>query len=98
MTQTYQFKAPSVIVNGPGAAREVGSFAKGLGKKALIVTDSNLEKFGLLKEVRNSLESAGVSFAVYDKVVSEPTMNYTEEGLKVYKDAQADFLIAVGGG
>jgi alcohol dehydrogenase class IV len=98
MTQTYQFKAPSVIVNGPGAAREVGSFAKGLGKKALIVTDSNLEKFGLLKEVRNSLETAGVPFAVYDKVVSEPTMDYTEEGLKVYKGAQADFLIAVGGG
>ncbi len=98
MTQTYQFKAPSVIVNGPGAAREVGSFAKGLGKKALIVTDSNLEKFGLPKEVRNSLESAGVPFAVYDKVVAEPTMDYTEEGLKVYKGAQADFVIAVGGG
>ncbi len=98
MTQTYQFKAPSVIVNGPGAAREVGSFAKGLGKKALIVTDSNLEKFGLPKEVRNSLESAGVPFAVYDKVVTEPTMDYTEEGLKVYKGAQADFVIAVGGG
>ena len=98
MTQTYQFKAPSVIVNGPGAAREVGNFAKGLGKKALIVTDSNLEKFGLPKEVRNSLETAGVPFAVYDKVVTEPTMDYTEEGLKVYKGWQADFLIAVGGG
>jgi len=98
MTQTYQFKAPSVIVNGPGAAKEVGSFAKGLGKKALIVTDSNLEKFGLLKEVRASLETAGVPFVVYDKVVTEPTMDYTEEGLKVYKGGQADFLIAVGGG
>ncbi len=98
LTQTYQFKAPSVIVNGPGAAREVGSFAKGLGKKALIVTDGNLEKFGLLKEVRASLEAAGVPFAVYDKVVTEPTMDYTEEGLKVYKGWQADFLIAVGGG
>jgi alcohol dehydrogenase class IV len=98
MTQTYQFKAPSVIVNGPGAAREVGSFAKGLGKKALIVTDGNLEKFGLLKEVRASLEAAGVPFAVYDKVVTEPTMDYSEEGLKVYKGWQADFLIAVGGG
>jgi hypothetical protein len=39
MTQTYQFKAPPVIVNGPGAAKEVGNFAKGLGKKALLVTD-----------------------------------------------------------
>jgi alcohol dehydrogenase len=98
MMQTYQFKAPSLIVNGPGAAKEVGSFAKGLGKKALIVTDNLLEKIGLLKDIKNSLESAGVPFAVYDKVVSEPTMEYTEEGLKVFREAQAEFLIAVGGG
>lgn len=98
MTQTHQFKAPSVIVNGPGAAKEVGSFAKGIGKKALIVTDSNLEKFGLLHDVKNSLEMAGIPFAFYNKVMNEPTMDHSAEGLKVYQETQADFLIAVGGG
>jgi len=98
MTQTYQFKAPSVIVNGPGAAKEVGLFAKGIGKKALIVTDSNLEKFGLLNDVKNSLGAAGIPFAIYNKVITEPTMDYTDEGLKIYQEAQADFLVAVGGG
>ncbi|MBM4331484.1 MAG: iron-containing alcohol dehydrogenase [Deltaproteobacteria bacterium] len=98
MTQTYQFKTPSVIVNGPGAAREAGSFAKGLGKKALIVTDHALEKIGLLNDVKNSLEIAGIPMAIYDKVISEPSMDYTEEGLKVYRETQADFLVAVGGG
>ena len=68
--QNYQFKAPSVIVNGPGAAKEVGAFAKGFGKKALIVTDNLLEKIGLIKDIKSSLEAAGVSFAVYDKVVA----------------------------
>lgn len=98
MTQIFQFKAPSVIVNGPGAAKEVGSFARGLGKKALIVTDTFLEKIGLLNEVKNSLETSGIFFVVYDKVVTEPIMDFTEEGLKVFKEAQAEFLIAVGGG
>ncbi len=98
MTQTYQFKTPSVIVNGPGAAKEVGSFAKGLGKKALIVTDVALEKIGLLNDIKNSLEMAGISFAIYDKVVAEPTMDFAEEGLKIFKEVQAEFLIAVGGG
>ncbi len=98
MTQTYQIKAPSVIVNGPGAAKEVGSFAKTLGKKALIVTDANLKKFGLLNDIQKSLEMAGVSLAIYDGVVSEPSIEHTEEGLKVFKDSKADFLIAVGGG
>lgn len=98
MLQTYQFKAPAIIVNGPGAAREVGSFAKGFGRKALIVTDNLLEKIGLLEEIKKSLEAAGISFTLYDKVVMEPTMEYTEEGLKVYKEAGAEFLIAIGGG
>jgi alcohol dehydrogenase class IV len=98
MNQTYQFKTPSVIVNGPGASKEVGAFARGFGKKALIVTDNLLEKIGLLKDIKGSLEAAGVSFAVYDKVVSEPSMEYTEEGLKVFREAQAELLIAVGGG
>ena len=98
ITQTYQFKAPSVIVNGPGAAKEVGNFAKGLGKKALIVTDANLEKIGLPKEVIKSLEIAGVPFALFSKVVIEPTQGGVEEGLKACQEAGADFLIAVGGG
>ena len=98
MMQTFQFKAPSVIVNGPGAAKEVGSFAKGLGKKALIVTDNLLEKIGLLDEIKKALEVAGIPFTTYDKVVTEPTMDYTGEGLKIYREVKADFLIAVGGG
>ncbi len=98
ITQIYQFRAPSVIVFGPGAAKEAGNHARGLGKKALLVTDRNLEKFGLLKVVKDSLESSGVPFDVYDGVVTEPTIAHAEEGLKAYKAAQADFLIAVGGG
>jgi len=98
MMSTYQFKTPSVIVNGPGAAKEVGSFAKGLGKKALIVTDVALEKIGLLNDIKNSLEMAGISFAIYDKVVTEPTIDFAEEGQKIFKEVQAEFLIAVGGG
>jgi len=98
MTQTYQFKAPSVIVNGPGAAKEVGNFAKGLGKKALLVTDANLEQLGLPNEVMKSLEIAGVPFAIFSRVVIEPTQDNVEEGLKAYKEAGVDFLIAVGGG
>jgi alcohol dehydrogenase class IV len=96
--QIFQFKTTAMIVNGPGAAKEAGSFAKGLGKRALIVTDSHLVEIGLLKDIKNSLESAAVSFEIFDKVVTEPILEYTEEGLKMYQDVKADFLIAIGGG
>jgi len=96
--QINQFKTTALIANGPGAAKEAGSFAKGLGKKALIVTDSHLMEIGLLKDIKNSLEAAGVSFEIFDEVVTEPILEYTDEGLKMYQKIKADFLIAVGGG
>lgn len=96
--QINQFKTTALIANGPGAAKEAGSFGKGLGRKALIVTDSHLMEIGLLKDIKNSLEAAGVSFEIFDEVVTEPILEYTEEGLKTYQKVKADFLIAVGGG
>ncbi len=53
MIKTYQFKTPPVVVSGVGAAKEVGSFAKPLGKKALIVTDANIAKIGLLNDIKS---------------------------------------------
>jgi len=98
MLSTFQFKLPSVIVGGCGAAKQVGDFARRLGRKALIVTDKALVELGVLTDVCGSLESAAVPFAIYDAVVEEPTMQHTEGGLQAFRDAEADFLIAVGGG
>ena len=98
MNQVKQFRAPSIISTGPGAAKEAGAHAKQLGKKALIVTDANLVKIGLLKEVKASLDAAGVPYSVYDKVVMEPVVEYVDEGLHAFRDAGADIVVSVGGG
>jgi alcohol dehydrogenase class IV len=98
MSATRQFRAPAVISTGPGAAKEAGAYAKQHGGKALIVTDSNLEKIGLLADVRASLEAAGVGYSVYDKVVMEPVVEYVDDGLKALREAKADVIVAVGGG
>ncbi len=98
MMNSYQFKTPATVVYGPGAVKELSVFAKGLGKSALIVTDNVLEKIGLLNDVKMALNTAGVSFEIYDNVVAEPTLAHVNEGLKMFKDSKSEFLIAVGGG
>jgi len=87
-----------VISNGPGAAKEAGAYARQHGRKALIVTDSNLEKIGLLADVKASLEAAGVGYVVYDKVVMEPVVEYVDDGLRAFREAGTDVVVAVGGG
>jgi alcohol dehydrogenase len=98
MSQTRQFRAPPIICTGVGATKEVGDNAKQLGKRALIVTDSNLERIGLLADIKASLDAAGVGYSIFDKVVTEPTVEYVDEGLATFREVRADIIVAVGGG
>lgn len=94
---TATFRSPFVEY-GPDASTAAGKYSAGLGKKALVVTDRNLEETGLLAGIKKSLTDADVSFTIYDKVVTEPLLEYVEEGLKVFRKNGCDLLISVGGG
>jgi len=91
------FRSPFVEY-GLDASKAAGRYSAAIGKKALIVTDRNLEKAGLLDGIKTSMADAGVRFAVYDKVVTEPLLDYVKEGLTAFKENQCDLLISVGGG
>lgn len=67
-------------------------------KKALIVTDPGVIRFGLTKSLEAALEKAGVRYAIYDKVVPNPTTATVEEARQTYVQQGCDALIAVGGG
>ena len=99
MLPTKPFRIPQAIITGSGASRQVGEEAKKLKvNKGLIVTDQILVKLGLLDEIQQSLQQSQVQFAVFDKVFTEPTVDYVKEGLEAYKESGCDFLLAVGGG
>ena len=93
------FRVPRIIITGSGASEQVGEESKKLGfKKALLVTDQNLVKLGIVEKVAQSLRRSGVSFAVFDGVYTEPIVEFVQEGIKAYRDNGCDFLVAVGGG
>ena len=99
MLPTRTFRVPRIIITGSGASEQVGEESKKLGfKKALLVTDQNLVKLGIVEKVAQSLRGSGVSFAVFDGVYTEPIVEFVQEGLKAYRENGCDFLLAVGGG
>lgn len=71
---------------------------KGLGKKALIVTDKVMIQLGNCAKVEAALKNQGVEYAIYSEIVGEPTDTMIENGLKLYKEEGCDFLVALGGG
>ena len=99
MLPARTFRIPRVVITGSGASEQAGEESRKLGvKKALIVTDPNLVKLGIVDGVKQSLQRSEVSFATFDGVLTEPTVEFVQEGLKAYQENRCDFLLAVGGG
>ena len=67
-------------------------------KKALVVTDKDLVKFGVAAQVTDVLKGAGIPFEVFDEVKPNPTVTNVKRGLAAFKAAGADFIVAIGGG
>ena len=85
--------------HGYGAKDEVITEAKARGfKKALIVTDADLVKFGVVKKITDLLDKNNMAYAIYDKVKANPNVTVVKEGVEAFKKAEADYMIAIGGG
>ena len=84
---------------GKGAIKEIVSeFQQRNFQKALVITDKELIKFGVATKVISLLDTAKISYEVYDGIVPNPTIQVVKEGVVAFKKAEADCIIAIGGG
>ncbi|MEZ3498380.1 lactaldehyde reductase [Pantoea sp. KPR_PJ] len=84
---------------GAGAIRHLPEEVKRRGlTKALIVTDKALVAAGAVTRVTRLLDAHQLHWALYDEVVPNPTIAVVQRGVEVFKRAEADYLIAIGGG
>ncbi len=94
-----RFMLNETSYHGFGAKYEVITEAKARGfKKALIVTDADLVKFGVVKKITDLLDKNNMAYAIYDKVKANPSVTVVKEGVEAFKKAGADYMIAIGGG
>ena len=84
---------------GPGARKNLAVEVKRLGlKKALVVSDASLIKFGVTKMVTDVLDEAKVPFEIFSDIKPNPTVTNVKNGVEAFKNSGADFIVAVGGG
>lgn len=84
---------------GRGAIAELpGEIQRRGYRKALIVTDRTLVACGAVARVTDHLDRAGLPYALFDGVVPNPTIRVVQQGLTVFRECGADYLIAIGGG
>ncbi|PWS24705.1 lactaldehyde reductase [Enterococcus faecium] len=66
--------------------------------KAAVITDKGLIEHGIATKVTELLDKAAIDYALYDGIVPNPTIQNVKGGVAFVKEAEADCLIAIGGG
>lgn len=85
--------------HGAGAIAEIATEVIGRGfKKAFVCSDPDLIKFGVTKKVTDVLDNAGLAYEIYSNIKPNPTIENVQSGVAAFKAAEADYIIAIGGG
>ena len=89
----------NISYHGKGAIENIATELKARGKKKVFVcTDSSLVKFGVSKKVTDLLDKAGIEYEVYSDIKPNPTIENVQNGVNAFKRAEADSIVAIGGG
>lgn len=90
---------PGRVLIGDHSSKSVGNEAKKMGaKKVLLVSDRGVEGAGLVSQIHESLEKAGLGCQAYLDVEPNPTVDQVRGADKAYKEGACDVVIALGGG
>lgn len=85
--------------HGAGAVASITAELAQRGlKKPIVFTDPDLIRFGVSKKVTDILDKAKIAYAVYSDIKPNPTIKNVKDGVKAFKAAKADSIIAIGGG
>ena len=85
--------------HGSGAVANVAAEAKARGfRKALVCSDPSLVKFGVSQKVTDILDKEGLAYELFTDIKPNPTIENVQAGVAAFKAADADYIVAIGGG
>ena len=94
-----QYNFPTTLICGTGALQDACQRISNSGlSRPLIVSDSTLEKVGLVKKVDDELQAVGVRCEIFAGITPNPTDEDVLAAAEVYDLNNCDSVIALGGG
>ncbi|MHA1791787.1 MAG: iron-containing alcohol dehydrogenase [Promethearchaeota archaeon] len=91
------FNAPRIIF-GRESLDQLENPLHVTGSRAVVITDRDLVKIGLVDLVTKRLEGAGIEHVIFDGVLPDPPISVVKKAARVCNDFKPDLIIAVGGG
>jgi len=95
----FQFNIPGTIIFRPGSSGDPETY-KSLVQvgRTLLITDSTLQRLGIVDKVRTALENAGADVLIYNNVEPEPDANTVRNVAEIAKGENVKQVIGLGGG
>lgn len=100
MAFNFEFYAPTKVLFGKNAENEVGKQARAFGAANVLIVygGGSVKRSGLLGKVEAALRAEGIAFQKLGGIVPNPRLDKVYEGIRMGKEHNIDFLLAVGGG
>lgn len=96
---SQRFVLNETSYHGSGAIENIVTEAKARGfKKALVCSDPSLIQFGVTQKVTGLLDKAGLAYEIFSDIKPNPTIENVQAGVDAFRKANADYIIAIGGG
>ncbi|WP_428897653.1 hypothetical protein Dip518_001444 [Parelusimicrobium proximum] len=95
----FVFYSPTKIIFGKGSEKEIGQNLRKYSKNILLhYGGGSIKKSGLYDSVTASLKAEGINYTELGGVKPNPRLSLVREGIKICKENNIDFILAVGGG
>lgn len=97
--ENFVFQNTTRIIFGAATELKAGAEVKKYSSKILLhYGGGSIKKTGLYAKVTESLQAAGVEFLELPGVQPNPRLSLVEEGIRLCRENEVNFILAVGGG
>lgn len=96
----FDFYSPTHFIFGKDREQETGSYVKKYGGSRVLVHfgGQSAKRSGLLDRVTASLEQEQIAYTLLGGVKPNPRSGLVYEGIRLCREKDIDFILAVGGG
>jgi alcohol dehydrogenase class IV len=95
----YDFEQLAPLLFGAGTINRLGERLRDFGcKKVICIYDGGVKAAGIGAKAEATLKAAGIEYAVFDRVTSDPPAKMIDECADMARAERVDGVVGVGGG
>lgn len=98
--QAFTYLCPTEVVFGKDAQEQAAGYVRKYGGSRILLVygSGSIVRSGLLKQVRQILETDGLFCEEFGGAMPNPTLEHVRDGVRLALDFSADFILGIGGG